>query len=240
MMLPLFSTLTWLDSLPRKRAAFTTARVSDSNGLVRKLILTAVALMSLGSAVAADLPALWAERVKSVVAVEFYIESETERRPTVAYGTVIDDRGTIILPPVAVNPRTTPSQLKDFKVYRPSNPTSVAGEYLGQDALTGWHFVRAAESMRADLVPITRFAIDGASEPRMAQELWGIALRNKDEDFMPYLLTARVALIQTLPQRMVIAQQDVAGPGLPGFDHDGNFVGLAASSSCVGQSAWSS
>ena len=168
--------------------------------------------------------------MKSVVAVEFYIESETERRPTVAYGTVIDDRGTIILPPVAVNPRTTPSQLKDFKVYRPSNPTSVAGEYLGQDALTGWHFVRAAESIRAELVPITRFAIDGATEPRMAQELWGIALRNKDEDFMPYLLTGRVALIQTLPQRMVIAQQDVAGPGLPGFDHDGNFVGLAASS----------
>jgi serine protease Do len=64
----------------------------------------------------------------------------------------------------------------------------------------------------------------------MAQELWGIALRNKDEDFTPYLLTGRLALIQTLPQRMLIAQQDIAGPGLPGFDHDGNFVGLAASS----------
>src|SRR5688500_4635234 len=136
MTLPLFSTLTRLAFLPPNRAAFTTLRALASHGMMRSLILTAVVLLSLRAADAAELPGMWAERVKSVVAVEFYIESETERRPTVAYGTVIDDRGTIILPPVAVNPRTTPSQLKDFKVYRPSNPTSVAGEYLGQDALT--------------------------------------------------------------------------------------------------------
>jgi serine protease Do len=190
----------------------------------------AFTMIAAGSASAADLTALWAERVKSVVAVEFYVESETERRPTVAFGTVIDEKGTIILPPIAVNPRTTPSQLKDFKVYRASNPTSVAGEYLGQDALTGWHFVRAAESIRAELVPITQFANKDVKEPRMAEAVWGIALRNKDEDFMPYLLTGRIALIQSLPQRIAIAQQDIAGPGLPGFDEAGNFVGLAASS----------
>ena len=196
-----------------------------------KILLLAVTVSMAGGMVrGADLPALWAERIKSVVAVEFYVESETERRPTVAYGTVIDEQGTIILPPVAVNARTTPSQLKDFKVYRPSNPVSVAGEYLGQDALTGWHFVRAAESMRPELVPITRFATTPTREPAMAEELWGIALRNKDEDFMPYLLTGRVALAQSLPQRIVIAQQDIAGPGLPGFDLQGNFMGLAASS----------
>lgn len=179
---------------------------------------------------AADLPALWAERVKCVVAVEFYVESETERRPTVSYGTVIDDQGTIIMPSVAINPRTTPSQLKDFKVYRPDSPSSVSGEYLGQDALTGWHFVRAAEALRSELVPITRFASKEMREPAMAEEIWGIGLRNKDEDFRPYLLTGRVALVQSLPQRTLIAQQDIAGPGLPAFDLGGNFVGLASSS----------
>ena len=45
MMLPLFSTLTWLDFLPRKRAAFTPLRALGSNGLMRKLILTTVVLM---------------------------------------------------------------------------------------------------------------------------------------------------------------------------------------------------
>lgn len=190
-----------------------------------------LALATLGRSVAAaDLPALWAERVKSVVAVEYYVETEIERRPSVSYGTVIDDQGTIILPSVAVSSRTTPSQLKDFKVYRPGDPASAPGEYLGQDVLTGWHFVRAAEAMRGALVPITRFAGKKPVEPAMAQELWGIGLRGKDEDFLPYLLTSRVALIQTLPQRTAIAQREVAGPGLPAFSRDGEFAGIAASS----------
>ena len=196
---------------------------------IRECLIAALSVLSTGVK-AADLPALWAERVKCVVAVEFYVESETERRPSVSYGTVIDENGTIILPSAAINPRTTPSQLKDFKVYRPDNPSSVPGEYLGQDALTGWHFVRAAESLRSDLVPVTRFVPKEIREPQMAEEIWGIGLRNKDEDFRPYLLTGRVALVQALPQRTVIAQQDIAGPGLPGFDLEGNFVGLASSS----------
>lgn len=179
---------------------------------------------------AADLPALWAERVKSVVAVEYYTETETDRRPSVCYGTVIDRDGTIILPPVAVNPRMTPAQLKEFKIYRPGSSTSVPGTYLGQDALTGWHFVRADKSLAGELIPITAYAAKTSAEPALAQEVWGIGLRNKDEDFAPYLLTSRVALIQSLPQRTAIALQEVAGPGLPVFNLAGDFLGLAASS----------
>jgi serine protease Do len=196
----------------------------------RCLSISFVLLMFGGSLRAADLPELWAERVKSVVAVEYYAETEFERRPSVSYGTVIDHEGTIILPSVAVNPRTTPSQLKDFKIYQPGNPTSVSGEYLGQDALTGWHFVRAAASIRSALVPITTFAGKPGLEPKIAEELWGIGLRNKDEDFTPYLLSSRVALVQSLPQRTAIAQQEVAGPGLPAFNRAGEFIGLGASS----------
>jgi serine protease Do len=58
-------------------------------------------------------------------------------------------------------------------------------------------------------VPITRFAGENPVEPALAEELWGIGLRGKDEDFLPYLLTSRVALIQALPQRTVIAQREV-------------------------------
>jgi serine protease Do len=194
------------------------------------LLLTGIAGLAGGRLQAADLPALWAERTRAVVAVEYYVESEIERRPSVAYGTVIDEQGTVILPSVAVSPRATPAQLKDFKVYVPGNPTPGAGEYLGQDALTGWHFVRADATIRAQRVPITRFAGNAPREPRIAEALWGIGLRNKDEDFLPYLLTSRVALVQSLPQRTAIAQQEVAGPGLPAFNEAGEFVGLAASS----------
>ena len=215
-----------LFNAPLGRRGFVGAR-AGSLGLLPTLMTLAIFSPQVR---ADDLPALWAERVKSVVAVEYYVETEIERRPSVAYGTVIDDKGTIILPSVAVNPRATPAQLKDFKVYRPGNPVSVAGEYLGQDALTGWHFVRAAESIRSELVPITKFAAKTPVEPALAEEIWGIGLRNKDEDFLPYLLSSRIALKQRLPQQMAIAQQEVAGPGLPAFNRAGEFIGLAASS----------
>jgi serine protease Do len=180
---------------------------------------------------AADLPALWTERLKCVVAVEFFTETEVDRRPNVVFGVVVDTQGTIILPAAAIEPRVVPAQLKEFKVYRPSDPASAAGVYLGQDALTGWHFVRVEERLRPLLVPITQFVVAGnATEPALAEEVWGIALRGKDEDFMPYFLQSRVALIQALPQRTGIAQQEVAGPGLPVFNRDGGFVGLALSS----------
>ncbi len=179
---------------------------------------------------AADLPALWAERVKCTVAVEYTTESEIERHPTVSLGTVIDNNGTIILPANAIDPRAATWQMKDFKVYLPGSGDSTPATYLGQDALTGWHFVRASEKIRGQLVPVTTFAKSGAHEPALADFVWGIGLRNKDEDFAPYLMQSHLALIQSLPQRTGIAQQEVAAPGLPVFDRDGNLVGLAATS----------
>lgn len=188
-------------------------------------------LLSCASVRAADLPALWAERVKSVVAVEYVTESEIERHPTVSMGTVIDANGTIILPTNSIDPRAATWQLKDFKVYLPGDAASTPGEYLGQDALTGWHFVRANEKIRAQLSPVTTFVAKDAPKPvALADFVWGIGLRAKDEDFMPYIMQSHVALIQSLPQRTGIAQQEVSGPGLPVFDRAGNFVGLAASS----------
>ena len=63
---------------------------------------------------AVDLPTLWAERVKCVVSVEYVTETETERRPTISMGTVIDTLGTIIIPAGAIDPRAATWQLKDF------------------------------------------------------------------------------------------------------------------------------
>ena len=193
--------------------------------------LTALTVLAPGLARAASLPDLWAARIKCTVAVEYVTETELERRPTIAYGTVVDSNGTIILPSSAIDPRISPKQIKDFKVYLPGNPDGSPAQYLGRDAFTGWHFVRAGSAVRDQLVPVTKFAADGPSrEAAMADEVWGIGLRNKDEDFMPYILQSHVALVQSLPQRTAIAQQEVAGPGLPVFDRDGRFVGLGLSS----------
>ncbi len=194
------------------------------------LLVSALALAA-PLARAATLPELWLERQKSVVAVEYVTETEADRRPTVTMGTVIDSIGTIILPSNAIDPRAATWQLKDFKVYAPGDVNGTPADYLGQDAYTGWHFVRVNESLRARLVPVTAFAPAGSGKaPALADFVWGIGLRTKDEDFAPYIMQSHLALIQSLPQRTGISQQEVAAPGLPVFDRDGAFVGLAASS----------
>lgn len=197
--------------------------------ILPKLFLLALALA--GAARAADLPTLWAERVKCTVAVEYVIENENDRRPTLAYGTVVDGQGTIILPTSAIDQRLALQQLKDFKVYLPGDPVAYAATYLGEDLFTGWHFVRVEEKVRSRLVPVTRFAAHGSNpRPALAEDLWGIGLRPKEEDFLPYILESRLVLTQLLPQRTGVTQQEVAGPGLPVFNRDGVLVGLAMSS----------
>ncbi len=189
------------------------------------LLLIAPALLR-----AQELPALWAGRIKSVVAVEYVTETETDRTPSISMGTVIDANGTIILPSGAIDPRAATWQLKEFKVYLPGDATGSPAQYLGQDAFTGWHFVRADEKIRAQLTPVTAFAAKGAPPvPVLAEFVWGLGLRPKDEDFAPYLMESHVVLIQSLPQRTAIAQQEVAGPGLPVFNRAGALIGLAAS-----------
>jgi serine protease Do len=180
--------------------------------------------------VAADQATLWQERVKAVVAVEFFTETELGRQPTIVSGLVADAAGTIVLPPDTIGPRLTPAQLKDFRVHLPGEPaeTFAKADYLGQDGLSGWHFIRAEEKVRARLTPVTAFAGPaGLGEPAAGEEVWGIGLRGKDEDFLPYLLTAKVSMVQSLPERTAVALAEVAAPGLPVFNHDGAFLGVA-------------
>jgi serine protease Do len=191
------------------------------------LLLAAGALAV--AARAADLPTLWAERVKCTVAVEYVTQTELERRPTVAYGTVVDTEGTIILPSAAIDLRISPKQMKDFKVYVPGDPEGTPGTYIGRDAYTGWHFVRADPSIRSRLLPVTAFPA-APRDAALSDEVWGIGIRNKEEDFTPYILQSHVALVQMLPQKTAIAQQEVSGPGLPVFDREGRLVGIGASS----------
>ena len=99
---------------------------------LRPLVVWTIGVMLGGLTLrAAELPDLWSERLKSVVAVEFYVETETDRRPALSYGTVIDRNGTIILPAAAIDSRISPSQLKEFKVHRPRRSSQRAGGVPG-------------------------------------------------------------------------------------------------------------
>ena len=209
-------------------------RIGLTGGICARALAAWVILASLGVVSAplraADLPELFAERVKSCVTVGFLVESELDRQPVTVLGVCIDAGGTIILPPSAIGPRVPVSQLKDFKVYRPDSATAYDAAYLGQDSLTGWHFVRVEEKVRAELVPLTAWVRRGAAEPRLGEEVWGVGLRGKDEDFHPYFLMSRVSLVEPMPQMTAIAAAEVAGPGLPVFNRAGAFVGLTLNS----------
>jgi len=197
-----------------------------------RLFLLPLTVSLLASAVvsAADLAALFTERAKSVVAVEFFTETELDRRPSITAAFVADAAGTLVLPRSAINTFLPPSKLKDFRVYLPGQPVSnyAQGDYLGQDQVSGWHFVRVEEKLRASLVPVTAFAgSTAATEPAIGEEFWGIGLRGKDEDFKPYFMAGRVSHLQKMPERTVVAQAEVAAPGLPVFSKDGGFAGVA-------------
>lgn len=194
----------------------------------RRLLLFVTACVTLMGQ-AAPLAELFNERLKSVVAVEFFVQDEIERHPVTVLGTVVDAEGTIILPGAAILPGVPPSQLNDFKVYRPGSIDAFTANYLGQDALTGWHFIRVEEKLRGQLVPITHYKTV-KSDPALGEELWGIGLRNRGEDFMPYFLSARVALVTKLPQKTAVLGNEVAGPGLPVFTLSGEVAGVAQTS----------
>jgi serine protease Do len=192
--------------------------------LFRHLVLGLA--LAAGGVAAATIPELFNERLKSVVGVEFFIQSEIDRQPVMVLGSVIDDQGTIILPAPSIQPAVAPGQLKDFKVYRPGSTEPANAEYLGQDAFTGWHFIRVEAKLRLELVPITKYAV-APTDPALGEDLWGIGLRGKDEDFLPYFLSSRVATIMKLPQKTAICGSDLAGPGMPVFNAAGQFAGLA-------------
>jgi len=199
-----------------------------------RLLLVLLCVCTLGrlpAQAASDIVALWKERVTCTVAVEYLVETEIERRENLAYGTVLDNQGLIVLPPAAINLRYAPEQLRRFQVYVPGDLTPFDATYLGVDNLSGWHFVRAASAALPRLRPITDFIAKGdAPKINLTDEVWGIGLRGKDEDWMPYIMMSRIALINRLPMETAIAQQEITAPGLPAFNARGEFVGIGLSS----------
>lgn len=198
--------------------------------MIRSVTTSFFLLLGALAAGGAELDELFQERLGSVAAIEFTIQTEVDRRPVFANAVVVDAEGTLLFPGAAILPGLAPEQLIDFKVYRPGSDEGVPALYLGQDALTGFHFARVSDKeFVARLTPVSARR-PRAAPLRLGEEVWGIGLRGKDEDFAPYLLSSRVAHIARLPNLTAITAHEVAGPGLPVFDSSGDLVGLGLNS----------
>jgi serine protease Do len=194
--------------------------------------LALVALLLAGAAARlgatpSPLSEIFAERSKSVVAVEFFVETEIDRRPSTVVGMVAGEHGLIVLLDAAIPGWLPPARLKDFVVYRPGQREGKPAVYLGQDFLNGWHFLRADAAMAGELVPCTAYE---SVVPDLGDEVWGFGLMDKTAGFQPYLVMGRVALVQELPQKIAFSAEDVAAPGSPVFARDGRLAGWGGNS----------
>lgn len=170
--------------------------------------------------------ALFEERVASVVVVEAYLQLEVERRPLSAVGLVADEAGLVVVHESAIPSWLPPDQLRDFRVRTPGvDGDGVSASYLGQDNLSGWHYLRIDEEAETTaFVPITRWE---SAHPQTGERLWGIGLQLKDFDYQPYYLEAAHSTVFRLPLEVGLATTYVAAPGSAVFDAQGRFVGWA-------------
>ena len=148
--------------------------------ILRLVILLGLSLFVKRELLATSLPDMWAERVKSVVAIDYVTETEDERRMSTAYGVAIDSEGTVILPSAAISVRVDPKRLSRFRAYVPGEAVGSPATYLGQDSYTGWHYVKVSKLMASELIPITKWMAPKTSKKLgLSDFVWGIGLRNK-------------------------------------------------------------
>ena len=158
-----------------------------------------------------DTAALFQDRIGSLVAVEFFIQREIDRQPQEAMGLVVDKDGLVVLLEGALPHWLPPKQFKEFKAYLPGEGgDGYEAEYLGQDYLSGWHYLRVEESVWPRLTPVAAFPV---SEPAIGQEIWGIGLLGEEFDYQPYFLRGGLSVVQKLPQRVGFSENRCGGAG---------------------------
>lgn len=167
------------------------------------------------------------ERIHSVVAVEFFVQYETDREPREGVGLVVDAEGLVVLNSEVVPGWVPPDQFKEFKVFIPGEDNEgYDATYLGQDYLTGWHYVRAEEGVREHLKPIQEFP---TADLELGEPLWGIHLLTSEYNYEPALLRSYLGLLREIPEEMGFTAEDIGVSGTAVFNFQGEFAGWASS-----------
>jgi serine protease Do len=167
------------------------------------------------------------ERAKTIVALEFVVERELDRQEGYAYGLVVDDEGTIVVLESMIPTWIPFEKLTNFVGYSlPQDKEEYPLTYLGNDYVSGWHVLAFEGGLPSVFTPITQF---GRATVNMGDSIFGVGGVGKELGFDPYVLTCRVAMTKRLPDRNIIARDDITNPGSPVFNVEGAFVGWATS-----------
>lgn len=171
---------------------------------------------------------LFRERVGTVVSVRYTIQREIDRQPSSATGLVYNSSGILIFPESAFPGWVPPSWMKDIKVFSPGESgEGRPAEYLGQDVVSGWHYLQVKEGHRDGLKAISDFPV---SKSELGETVWGIGVQGEEFDYYPYLLQSIVSFFYRLPLNHGFAQSEFGVPGGPVFDTEGAFIGWAQNS----------
>jgi len=186
-------------------------------------------LAGMAAALHADMPAdfqeAFEERSRAVVAVEFFVQNEIDRSPSQAMGLVLDAEGRILLLEGSIPVWLPPERFKNFKVKQVGEDSEGwDAEYLGQNYLSGWHYIQVEKDAMTQLKPITDF---GQAEVKTGEFVWGIATMGDSWDYTPYFLSARVSAQKELPWLVGFSDRPIATPGSAVFNTAGQFVGWA-------------
>lgn len=174
----------------------------------------------------ANLKEMAAARSKAIVTLEFVVERELDRQKGYAYGMVVDDKGTIVVLESSIPTWVPVEKLKKFVGYTlPHDDEEYPLEYLGNDYASGWHILGFKDGLPELFRPITDF---GSNTVSMGDPVFGVGAVGKDMGFDPFVLTGRVAMTKRMPDRQVILRDDIANPGAPIFNVDGEFVAWAS------------
>lgn len=186
------------------------------------LVLLAVA--GLGRLGATDYAAMFEERVRSVVGLEWFIQGEIDRDPQIGFGIVVSEDGLIMLTDDLIPDWMPPDRVRDMRVHPlGKDGDGYEADFLGQDFESQHFFIRLQNPAHAEnFVPVQSF---GSAEPGLGEPLWGIAAMEQEWDFKPYLLRGNLASIVTVPDRNGLTNPPVATPGSAVFDEQGRFVG---------------
>ena len=188
----------------------------------------ALALLAFPPPASASTSELFEERTRCLAYVEFYVQREVDRQAGEGVALVLNESGLLVTLSNVFPDWLPPDRIRDLRVFPANNPepTGLSADYLGQDVVNGWHYLRLddPEAAAAYLDPVSGY---GSGAPSIGEPVWGIGLTGARMDYLPYYREGAVSAMQPLPLDTWFATTEVSVTGGPVFLADGRFAGWA-------------
>ncbi len=171
---------------------------------------------------------LYTQVSPSLVAVGYTWEHEMGRREVVGSGIVVGEDGLVMTTLALVDPRIPDSQMRDFKIFIPSDTgdvEEVSAVFLGRDERADVAFVRAVGERKWKPVEF----VDRPLE--VGQPVWSVGVLPKIAGYKPYIVEGKISALLRGEFPQVLVSGSLAAMGSPVFNSAGEAIGLVVAQS---------